>query len=104
MNVRPAKKTIMYSAHASVSPSKQRTRGKAKSSAVLDEPDEHLGSSCMHDIIALQDIKRGEEILMSYGEDYWACRPNIICVQCTKHTTGDTRPPLGDDSGEDSSA
>ena len=88
MNVRPAKKTILFSDIASASPSLKRTRGGKLKPSLADTPDLSLADACMHAVIACQDIKRGDEILMSYGDDYWACRPNIICVQCKEHHQG----------------
>ena len=99
MNVRPAKKTTMFSELVS-SPSKKRTRGGKLKTSLSDAPDDALAGACMHAVIACQDIKRGDEILMSYGDDYWASRPNIICVQCKEHQAGSRHSVLQDSDYE----
>ena len=91
MNVRPATKTVLFPEIASLSPSKKRTRGGKLKTSLSETPDEPLAGACMHAIIACQDIKRGDEILMSYGDDYWASRPNITGVQCKEHQAKSVR-------------
>ena len=77
-----------------------RARGKGPPAAVEKDP---LEGTVMHAVMATSDIKAGDEILISYGEDYWSCRPNLIRIPCKEHQKRDSaaRTMIHPDDNED---
>jgi len=84
MNARP--KRTMHKYNPPVT-KRRPTRGASKVDEVTDDA---LIDSVSYDIVALRNIDKGSEILMSYGDDYWSHRPNILLVPCQKHQLYDT--------------
>lgn len=82
MNARPK---ITLHSHNADSAAKKRSGRRTKGRATDDATDILFKDTVRYEIVAIRDINKGSEILMSYGNDYWSHRPNILPVQCPKH-------------------
>ena len=94
MNVRPQGRAV-----PSNFSSPQRQRSTRGSKSTVDDPN--LEGTVKYSIIALRDIKEGEEILMSYGDDYWSHRPHTVVVQCKEHQGNSQKKGRFDDTDDD---